>query len=421
MVSPRSRYTLLIPTYNRSGHLRRLLGYLAARRLEFPVRVLDSSSGENLSENRETVRRGGLDVVHEVYDSAIPIHKKVELGLASVESTYCSLCADDDVLFTDELNGLLDILDANRDLEVAHGYYVNFKPGESFNIWYTDYSAPSIVSDDALKRLVEQMSDYQAIFYGVHRTSTMKSIREPLDRVKSLWAKELLTSSLALIAGGMYRAPRYYMARNTNPSIATKGWHPHQFFAIEPAELFREYADYRAVALERLAADPQCRARYRPEQVERVFDLVHLKYLAPMLSPGVMNYLIQQSMSPNTTSEQIIEGIWSTFVPPYARRGGGLKQYLSDAVALLRPSHASDVLGHIRRLAGLYAELRFREKFDVKLSSSFDTMTVNRTTRDGVSRRYVISQSLLDQKFADGGQVTAPHLRNIIRHLDDYV
>ena len=46
------------------------------------------------------------------------------------------------------------------------------------------------------------------------------------------------------------------MARNTNPSIATKGWHPHQFFAIEPAELFREYADYRAVALERLAADP---------------------------------------------------------------------------------------------------------------------------------------------------------------------
>ena len=31
-------------------------------------------------------------------------------------------------------------------------------------------------------------------------------------RVKSLWAKELLTSSLALIAGGAHRVPRYYMA-----------------------------------------------------------------------------------------------------------------------------------------------------------------------------------------------------------------
>ena len=181
---------------------------------------------------------------------------------------------------------------------MAHGYYVNFRPGENFDIWYTDYSAPSIVADDALTRLVEQMSDYQAIFYGVHRTSTMKSIRVPLDRVKSLWAKELLTSTLALIEGGMCRVPRYYMARNSNPSIATKGWHPHQFFAIEPAELFREYADYRTVALEHLAADPRCRASYRPEQIQRVFDLIHLKYLAPMLSPGVMNYLIQQSMLP---------------------------------------------------------------------------------------------------------------------------
>ena len=147
------------------------------------------------------------------------------------------------------MNGLLDILDANPDVAVAHGYYVNFRPGENFDIWYTDYSAPSIVAEDALTRFVEQMSDYQAIFYGVHRTSTMKTIRVPLDRVKSLWAKELLTSTLALIDGGMCRVPRYYMARNSNPSIATKGWHPHQFFAIEPAELFREYADYRVVAL----------------------------------------------------------------------------------------------------------------------------------------------------------------------------
>jgi glycosyltransferase domain-containing protein len=421
MASSRSRYTLLIPTYNRSDHLRRLLGYLAARRFEFPIRVLDSSLGDALSKNRQTVGRAGLDIVHEIYDPLVPIHKKVELGVASVESTYCSLCADDDVLFTDELTGLLDILDANPDLTIAHGYYVNFRPGEHFDIWYTDYSAPSIVSDDPLKRLVEQMSDYQAIFYGIHRTSTMKSIRIPLDRVKSLWAKELLTSTLALIDGGMCRVPRYYMARNTNPSIASEGWHPHQFFAIEPVELFREYADYRSVALEHLAADARCRERYHPEQVQRVFDLVHLKYLAPMLSPGVMNYLIQQSILPNTTSEQIIEGIWNTFVPPHAHRAGGLKHYLAQTVALFRPSYASNVLRSFRRLAGIYAELRFRDKFDITSSPSFDTMTIERTTRDGESRRYVVSQSLLAQTFADGGQVTASHLRNIIGHLDGYV
>lgn len=422
MASLRSRYTLLVPTFNRPAHLRSLLGYLAARRFQYPVRVLDSSSGDALTQNRETVGRAGLDIVHEVHDPAIAVHKKIGLAVASVESTYCSLCADDDVLFIDELDGLLEILDADPNLVVAHGYYVNFKPGEDFNIWHTDYSAPSIVAEDALKRIVQQMSDYQAIFYGVHRTATMQAIQPPLERVRSLWAQELLTSSLTLAAGGMYRAPRYYMGRNTSPSIATAGWHPHQFLATEPAELLREYADYRAVTLEHLAADARCRTTYRPGQIERVFDLVHLKYLAPMLAPAVMNYLVQQSLLPDTTPRQVIEGIWSTFVPPYAPRAGGLKHHVAQGLALLsRPRYAKGVYEQLRRVVALYAELRFREKLDVSLTLSLDRMTVRRTTRDGRSRRYLVSRRLLDQKFADGGEVTASHLRNIIVHLDDYV
>jgi hypothetical protein len=79
MASPGSRYTLLIPTFNRSAYLRSLLGYLAARRFEYPIRVLDSSPGDSLSQNRETVGRGGLDIVHQIYDPPIPIHKKIEL------------------------------------------------------------------------------------------------------------------------------------------------------------------------------------------------------------------------------------------------------------------------------------------------------------------------------------------------------
>jgi hypothetical protein len=87
----------------------------------------------------------------------------------------------------------------------------------------------------------------------------------------------------------------------------------------------------------------------------------------------------------------------------------------------LRPSNASSAFQHFRRFSGLYSELKFRDKFDVAFSPALDTLTINRETRDKRSRRYVISSSLLDQKFADGGQVTAPHLRSIIGHLDDYV
>jgi glycosyltransferase domain-containing protein len=421
MISPRTRYTLLVPTFNRSAHLRSLLGYLAARRFEYPVRVLDSSSADALSHNLETVRRAGLDVVHDVYDPAIAVHKKIELGLSSVESTYCSLCADDDILFTDQLSGLFDVLDADPALAVAHGYYVNVRPDADFDLWHTDYSAPSIVADDALRRIVQQMRNYQAIFYGVHRTHVMKSIRLPLDRVKSLWAKELLTSSLALIAGGVYRVPQYYMARNTNPSISGEGWHPHQFLAVKPAELFREYADYRSVIIEQLAADARCRATYQPEQMQRVFDLVHLKYLAPMLSSDVLNYLIGESMQPDRTSRQMIDGMWEAAGAPADGKPGRLRHALSRARRLLHPALAAANVGYVRRLAHIYGELRWREKLDVSVASSPGRLTVKRTARNGQSRRYVMSRGFLSQNFEDGGQVTASHLRNIIGHLDDYV
>ena len=43
----------------------------------------------------------------------------------------------------------------------------------------------------------------------------------------------------------------------------------------------------------------------------------------------------------------------------------------------------------------------------------FGAMTVKRATRDGTSRRYVMSRSLLDQTVADGGRVAAPHLQTL--------
>jgi glycosyltransferase domain-containing protein len=421
MVSPRSRYTLLVPTFNRPAELRSLLGYLAARRFRYPVRVLDSSSGEALSLNRETVARAELDAVRETYDPALSVHDKITLALADVNSAYCSLCADDDVLFTERLDELLGVLDADPTLVIAHGYYVNFRPGRDLELWNTDYSTPSVIADDALRRIVRQMSSYQALFYGIHRTSTMIASRRSLDRVKSLWAKELLTSSLTLIEGGAYRAPYYYMARSSGPSVTGDGWHPHHFFATEPAALLREYVDYRAATLERLALDAACRAGYPKEQMERVLDLAHVKYLATMLAPDVLDYLIRETLRGQSTSRQLMDGMWRSSTPAAERATAGLPRQLARTRRLLHPTAAAADGYYFWRLAGCLGGLKLREKLDASLGPSGDRLTVRRTTRDGRPRSYTMTRALLTQKFADGGRVTAPHLASIIRHLDDYV
>ena len=134
-----------------------------------------------------------------------------------------------------------------------------------------------------------------------------------------------------------------------------------------------------------------------------------------------MDFLIQKSMRPDTTSREIIDEFWRIFVPPDETKAGNLRRYLVQWRTLLDPAYAAKVLHRPHSLARLYSALRFGRKFDVSLSSLVGGLTIKRTTRDRRSRHYLISRSLLDQELADGGKVTAAHLGNIIGHLDDYV
>jgi len=411
--SPRLRYTLLIPTFNRPACLRSLLGYLAARRFEYPIRVLDSSSAQVVSQNQDAISQGGLEIVHQVFDTKIAVAAKFSLALQSIETPYCSFCADDDILFTNHLDQLLDQLDANPHLVAAHGYYINFKPGDDFDISDIFYWAPSIVADDPLKRIVEQMGNYQAIFYAIHRTSVMRSVFSELQRVQSLLAQEILSSSLSLIAGGVYRAPFFYMARNTHPSIATEGWHPHQYLATKPELLFREYQAYRAVVIEHLLADAHSRAMYPADQMERILDVVHLKYLTPMISAPVIDYILAKLLRPGHEPGDIMRGVRDNFTNQYTVP---IRGYLWRTLS--QPNRALKRIHHAVRL---FSGLRLRENLSVSFNRGLDKIYIDRVARDNCRRRYVLFPEFLTRELPGGRRVTASDIRSIVQQLDDYV
>jgi glycosyltransferase domain-containing protein len=411
--SPRLRYTLLIPTYNRPAYLRSLLGYLAARRFEYPIRVLDSSSAEALAQNRETVAGAGLDIVHQAYDTTISTTVKLCRATEAVETPYCSFCADDDILFTNHLDRYLDQLDANPHLVAAHGYYINFKPDDVFEISDIFYWASSLEADDPLKRIVAQMSNYQAIFYAIHRTGVLQSVLQQMTRIKSALSQELLSSSVTLIAGGVRRLPLFFMARNTSPSIASEGWHPHQFLATKPDLLFREYWAYRAVVVEQLLADAHCRATYSPEQLDRVLDLLHLKYLTPMISPPVIDYILAESMRPGRERGDIMQGVRDNFTNQHAAPIPG---YLQRTLA--QPFRA---LALVRHAVRLFIGLRVRENLSVSVNRGLDKMYVDRVARDNRRRRYVLHQQFVSRDLPGRLRVTASEIHSIVQQLDDYV
>jgi glycosyltransferase domain-containing protein len=420
--TPRPRYTLLIPTFNRPAYLRSLLGYLAARRFAYPIRILDSSSAEALSQNKEAISKSGLDIVHQTYETTIPGATKFADGTQSVDTPYCSFCPDDDILFTSHLEQLLDLLDANPAWVAAHGNYINFRPGNDFDISDIFYWAPSIAADDPLKRIVEQMANYQAIFYAIHRTSVMRSVQSQLARVHSGLANELLSSTLTLIAGGVYRLPQFYMARNTSPSVPSHGWHPYHFLATKPDLLFREYAAYRAVVLEHLLADTACQATYRPEEMQRILDLVHLKYLTPMMSTPVLDYIIAESLRPGSAPRNIVMGIWDNFVTPPDGRVISIRGFLGKLWGALRqPSQARKLMNYAIRFVHIFIALALRRDLKIHTNRELTKIYVDRIPRDGRCRRYVLFRDFLDRRMPGGRRVTAAETISILEELDDYV
>ena len=263
------------------------------------------------------------------------------------------------------------------------------------------------------------MSHYQAIFYAVHRTSAMRFALEQCQRMNSLLGNELMSSTATLLAGVVHRLPVFHMARNTGPSIAGKGWHPHHLFATDPRSLFDEYAAYRAIALEHLSADQLCRERYTREQMERVLDLVHLRYLTPMITAPAVDYIIDRLLQSEAVPGEIIARMWTGDAAQVERKARGLAVRLVRAV--VDPRRVVMLLGLLRRQAPLRRELRSNEHLHVSGGRRLGSLCVSTRTRDGHPRDYVLSPELLSQDIGDGRRISAPAIRDMTDQLNDYV
>ena len=190
------------------------------------------------------------------------------------------------------------------------------------------------------------------------------------------------------------------------------GWHPHHFFAREPADLLREYAAYRAVALAGLDANDSCSAAFSPEQIRRVFDLVHLRYLIPSLSPRVLDDMIAAVMRAGGVARD------GAIPQPDAAAPAPAGMARSAVRQLVRMRAAT---GRANRMIRLLATLRLKEGLGVSASMRLDGAWVHRVDREGCPRRYMLTPTLFDQELKDGCRIAASHVAEIVEHLDDYV
>jgi len=320
-LSSASSYTLVVPTFNRPGQLRQLLGYLARSGFRDRILVLDASKPANFDANAESIAEARLDSEHVRYEPTIAPARKIVDGLQKVLTPYCSFCADDDLIFVEGIAVCIAKLDANSSLAGAHGLYLNFsEANQRYRILNTVYDAPTVAHDNPLGRLAAHMQNYQAMFYALYRTPVLLSSITAAAEMQNYLSHELLQAALAVVAGGIARVDSFFYARSTGPSQVRKDWHPLEMTAKNALLLFEHYEAYHDAVVAALMVQPVIKERYHVEQVRQIVDLIHLRYLIPILPLSTLDLIIDESIAGQSGNDIAarIEASWH--VEPQERR-----------------------------------------------------------------------------------------------------
>lgn len=380
-----AQFTLIVPTYNRPGELARLLAYLSSHRVEFPVLVLDSSDPDTKVRNKAQSESAGCDVRYADFDASTPVWLKFLRGAEMVQTPFCSLCADDDVVLPQSLEAILGFLAAHPDYSVAHGWYYTFYDNGHIGITSNVYRSASLDQDDAIDRLYAMFRSYEAVTYGVYRTQVMQSVLADVQGVESMLGRELLGGALTLAHGKAARIPVFYYGRSHLPSHPYTHWHPLDFLISSPEGFYRDYAAYRRILLQRLATLGY--AGHDPTDTATLVDLIHFRYLSDYVKPGVMDYLVERKMA-NTPKAEVMQGLWSVLARENDRSMYSLVSG-SHFIRKLRDRYFPKLkLSHLRRLA-----------------KPGESRTVHSTTASGQPREYrfyweflsTLDQALLDK------------------------
>lgn len=171
------RLTIIIPTYNRSEYLKRLLEYLNDYKNIRPnILVLDSSCEESKKINTNIVNIfNNLNIKYIQFDYKIDYFEKINLGIERVKTEYVCLCADDDFIAEEGIEKSLEVLNKDKSLFSVKGknlYYIQTKDKLKEYDFFT-----GLYYENPLKRLEKiTQGNVVTLIYQVFRTDKFKKL-----------------------------------------------------------------------------------------------------------------------------------------------------------------------------------------------------------------------------------------------------
>jgi glycosyltransferase domain-containing protein len=267
--------TVLVPTKNRPSFLTRLCSYYRERNLDHQLLIVDSSEPEQASENRRALEllEAGFKVEYKLYENEIGFLEKLNEALASVETPYAVLGADDDLFVPDGLTRAVEFLEANQDYALAHGDALTFSLntneawGKLENVWR--YEQRTVDDESGVERLVNHFVNYSATWYSVHRTKQLRENLLAAKQVVDLLFVEMLPSGLSLIQGKAKKLGGLYMVRQSDTAKEYNTFDPFDW--ITNLNWASQYESFRNCLAEAVVLQDKIELEKARADIKRAF------------------------------------------------------------------------------------------------------------------------------------------------------
>jgi glycosyltransferase domain-containing protein len=275
------KHTVVIPTYNRPALMLRLVRYYVQRAPWISLLVLDSSRPAVAEENARALEKLGASVRHMTFADTTEPAAKISAGLATVDTPYASLCADDDLVFPDGLREAIEFLEAHPDYVAAHGLCLNFRQDGADVHLGREPAGPDNDASQPGARIFRQLQQYESLYYAVFRTADLRDLFAAMVRLKSLAFQELLQALGAAIRGKVRRFALFHTLRQSvSPAHPERqNWQSFDWLARDPEEFIAHYRVYRDEVCAFYEAQANA-PRMDRRALARQLDLAHAVYLS---------------------------------------------------------------------------------------------------------------------------------------------
>lgn len=262
-------FCLLVPTYQGTPFLQRLLDFLKAESYPGYIALSDNSSGEHLDFVRACPGRyPELWLEIQEYAPDTGFVDKLARSIARIEARYVMLCGQDDYIVPEGVEQLLQRIDADAGLACVRGRVARFQLRPLANAGAERAAAvdlnkhPMLPYEDAdpVRRVLAHMRAYTSTLYSLHRrVPLLESLRRTDSATRNVVFFQYLSSCITVALGRVSCLDTLFLARQIHGqswSASLAGDNEHWPLLLTSPKYSDYYLQFRGALIRLLAERP---------------------------------------------------------------------------------------------------------------------------------------------------------------------